>query len=160
MIIARIARAAIVCSAGVTAACAAAPDPLGAGAAAAPCDPVIMVIAGETLDAERMAAYSAALERSGLYPALGGYYLNAPRPVAVFEGDPPEDYVSLMVRFPSLEAARAFWADPVYQSEVKPLRLSPPAGDYTVTVYREIDAPDYMTGRLAAGGYARCGPDE
>lgn len=152
----RIARAVALCGAGVTAASAS--NPQAAGAAAADCDPVIMVIAGETLDAERMAAYSAALEASGLYPALGGYYLNTPRPVAVFEGDPPAAFVTLMVRFPSLDAAQAFWRNPVYQNEVKPLRLSPPAGDYTVTVYREIDAPDYMAGRLSPGGeYAVCG---
>ena len=114
---------------------------------------VIMVVAGETLDRQRMGEYAAALAGSGLYSNAQGYYLNAPRPVAVFEGDVPENYATLMVRFPSLEAAQTFWNSDAYQNDIRPIRLNPSAGDYTVTVYREFDLPDYMQGKVGDGRY-------
>ena len=88
--------------------------PLAAPRAAAPsastCDaPVIMVVAGPTRDRARMLAYGQAIADSKLYQQLGGYYLNAPRAVDRFEGEPPPGYTTLMVRFPCLENARAFW---------------------------------------------------
>jgi len=116
-------------------------------------DAVIMVVSGETLDRKRMGAYAAALAKSGIYPKTNGYYLNSPRPVDIFEGDVSESFVTLMVRFPSLEAARTFWDSDVYQSEIKPLRLNPSAGDYSVTVYKESDLPDYMQGKVNSGQY-------
>ncbi|MEQ8433045.1 MAG: DUF1330 domain-containing protein [Oceanicaulis sp.] len=131
-------------------------SPPVAGAAASACNPVIMVVAGVTLDAERMAAYQSALTASGLYPEAGGYYLNLARPLAVFEGDPPEDFVTVAIRFPSLEAARAFWTDPVYQDVIKPMRETPSAGDYTVTVYAEAALPAYMAGRVTRPDYIGC----
>ena len=42
-----------------------------------PCDdtkPVIMLVAGRTLDASRMRDYAIALQRSDLYPNARGYY--------------------------------------------------------------------------------------
>lgn len=117
--------------------------------------PVYMVIAGETRDRARMAQYSRALAASGLYERLGGYYVNTPRPVAVFEGPVPDDFVTLVVRFPSLDAAQQFWNSPQYQNDVKPLRLNPSAGDYSVTVYEEADLPSYMKGRVHSGSYTR-----
>ena len=114
---------------------------------------VIMVVAGETLDRQRMGEYAAALAESGLYPKAQGYYLNAPRPVAVFEGDVPENYATLMVRFPSLEVAQTFWNSDAYQNDIRPIRLNPSAGHYTVTVYREADLPDYMRGKVGDGRY-------
>jgi uncharacterized protein (DUF1330 family) len=121
--------------------------------AAACQDPVIMIVSGITLDPERMGEYARALAASGLYPQLGGYYLNSPRPVAVFEGDVDPNYVSLLVRFPCLEHARRFWNSRLYQETVRPLRINPSAGDYQVTVYREADLPDYMQGKVGPGDY-------
>ena len=63
--------------------------------------PVIMLVAGRTLDAERMRDYAIALGSSDLYPNARGYYLNIPRPARVLECDPDADYVSLMLRLPS-----------------------------------------------------------
>ena len=40
--------------------------------------PVIMLVAGRTLDAERMRDYAVALGSSDLYPNARGYYLNIP----------------------------------------------------------------------------------
>ena len=116
-------------------------------------EPVIMVVAGPTLDRARMGQYAGAIAKSGLYPEVGGYYLNAPAPVAVFEGDIPDGYVTLMVRFPSLEKAKEFWNSDVYQNEIKPLRLNPSAGDYYVTVYKEADLPNYMKDKVETGQY-------
>lgn len=120
----------------------------------AACDePVIMVVAGETLDSTRMAEYARKIWQSKIYEQLGGYYLNAPRPVATFEGDHPQDYVTLMVRFPCLENAKAFWNSKVYQETIKPIRLNPSAGDYLVTVYKEIDLAPHMVGKVGAAVY-------
>lgn len=99
-----------------------------------------MIIAGTTLDVARMGRYAAALEASGLYPSVGGRYVNEARPIEVFEGAPHEDHVSLIVRFPTQAAAREFWYSETYQREILPLRVDPLAGDYTVTVYRSAEA--------------------
>lgn len=100
--------------------------------------PVVMVISGTTLDRERMAAYSKALMDSGLYPRTGGSYVNTPRPIAVFQGTVPNDHVTLIVRFPSECAARAFWYSSEYQERIRPLRENPSAGDYSVVLYRAV----------------------
>ncbi len=116
-------------------------------------DAVFMVVAGETIDPKRMGEYSAALAATGLYPANGGYYLNAPQPIEVFEGAPSPDFAMLIVRFPSIDAARTFWNSDAYQQKVKPLRQNPSAGDYTVMVFAEADLPAYMAGRVASADY-------
>ena len=119
-----------------------------------PCNkPVYMVVAGPTHDRTRMQAYAKAIFDSGLYQQLGGYYINAPVPVAVFEGLPPPTQATLIVRFPCLANARAFWYSKTYQDRVKPLRLNPPAGDYTVTVYAEIPLRADMAGKVGAADY-------
>lgn len=105
---------------------------------------VLMIVSGVTKDRARMAAYSKALASSGLYEEAGGYYLNNPRAITVFEGELPKDHATLVVRFPSLEAAQSFWNSPVYQNEIKPKRENPSAGDYSVVVYQETDPPDYI----------------
>lgn len=118
------------------------------------CDkPVYMVVEGRTLDRERMLAYGKAIAESEVYQRLGGYYVNVPRPVAVFEGEVPPDYVNLTVRFPCLANARAFWNSKVYRETILPLRQNPPAGDYTVTVYAELPLRPDMVGRVEAGRY-------
>ena len=115
--------------------------------------PVIMLVAGRTLDAERMRDYAIALGSSELYPNARGYYLNIPRPVRVLEGEPDVNDVALMVRFPSECSAVNFWYDDFYQNEIKPLRLNPSAGDYVVTLYNEADLPPYMAGKVAYNAY-------
>ncbi|WP_432201112.1 DUF1330 domain-containing protein [Erythrobacter sp. W53] len=113
------------------------------------CDkPVYMVVEGLTLDRDRMIAYARAIAASEIYEKLGGYYVTMPRPVAVFEGDVPPNYVNLTVRFPCLENAKAFWNSDVYQNEILPLRQNPSAGDYTVTVYAEAPLRSDMVGKV------------
>ena len=116
--------------------------------------PVIMLVAGRTLDAERMRDYAIALGSSDLYPNARGYYLNIPRPVRVLEGEPDANDVALMVRFPSECSAVNFWYDDFYQTEIKPMRLNPSAGDYVVTLYNEADLPPYMAGKVGDNAYA------
>jgi uncharacterized protein (DUF1330 family) len=119
------------------------------------CDhkPVIMVVSGLIHDRQRLASYAKAIRESGLYPKLGGYYMNNPRPVATFEGTPPANQSILMVRFPCLAHARAFWYSELYQKKIIPERVNPSAGDFTVTVYAENALPDYMKGRVAPGDF-------
>lgn len=126
-----------------------------AAAAPEPCNgpPVLMVVSGPTHDSARMRAYAEAIRASGLYPQLGGYYLNVPRPVATFEGEPAANHTTLVVRFPCLANARAFWFSRAYQERIKPLRLDPSAGDYLVTVYPELPVAEYMQGRVAPAPY-------
>ncbi len=134
-----------------------APPPVAAPAGHDPdiCDgkPVIMVVAGLINDRARIIAYGAAIRDAGLYEKLGGYYLNSPRPLAVFEGAPPANASTLMVRFPCFAHARAFWYSRTYQEKLVPLRQNPSAGDFTVTVYPEIAAPPAVAAMLAPGGY-------
>ncbi|MCS6986013.1 MAG: DUF1330 domain-containing protein [Sphingomonadaceae bacterium] len=109
------------------------------------CDgrPVLMVVDGRIQDAQRLRTYAEALRASGLYPELKAYYLNAPRPIAVFEGTPPPERSILIVRFPCLAHARAFWFSKTYQERIRPLRLNPSAGDFLVTVHPELPVPAY-----------------
>ena len=124
-----------------------------AGAAPPPpqstCDaPVYMVVEGRTLDRDRMLAYGRAIAESRLYEKLGGYYVTVPRPIEVFEGEVPPDYVNLTVRFPCIANARAFWNSRVYREEILPIRQDPPAGDYTVTIYAEAPLRQDMLGKV------------
>ncbi len=126
------------------------------------CDnkPVYMVVNGLTLHRDRMMAYGKAIQDSGLYATLQGYYLNSARPVAVFEGTVPPNYVTLIVRFPCLAHARSFWNSKVYQEKIRPMRLNPSAGDFTVTVYAAAELPAYMKGKVKSGDYRMKGTDD
>ena len=130
-----------------------------AAAAATPaveaCDnkPVYMVVAGPTHDRARMQAYGKAIADSELSQKLGGYYINAPIPLATFEGEPPKGYATLIVRFPCFANAKAFWYSKTYQEKIKPLRLNPSAGDYVVTVYPEIPMRGDMAAKVGDNGY-------
>ncbi len=103
---------------------------LAAGVLAVPppraCDnkPVLMVVTGPTHDGARLRAYAQKIMESGLYDRLGGYYLNAPRPIATFEGTPPPNLTTLVVRFPCLANAEAFWYSKAYQEMIRPMRLT------------------------------------
>jgi uncharacterized protein (DUF1330 family) len=116
------------------------------------CDnkPVYMVVAGLTLDRDRMGAYAKEIQVSGLYTTLGAYYINGPRPVAVFEGAVAPTHATLIVRFSCLAHARAFWYSKTYQERIRPLRLNPSAGDYSVAVYAEAELPPYMKKRVTS----------
>ena len=113
-----------------------------------------MLVAGRTLDAERMRDYAIALGSSDLYPNARGYYLNIHRPVRILEGEPDADDVALMVRFPSECSAVSFWYHDFYQTEIKPMHLNPFAGDSVVTLYNEADRPPYMAGKVGDNAYA------
>jgi uncharacterized protein (DUF1330 family) len=127
---------------------------LAAAPVAEPCDkPVYMVVAGPTHDRARMGAYAKAIADSGLYQKLGGYYISAPVPLATFEGEAPKGYVALIVRFPCLANAKAFWYSKVYQATIKPLRQNPSAGDYIVTVYPEIAPRADMASKVGDSAY-------
>ncbi|MEM7779418.1 MAG: DUF1330 domain-containing protein [Pseudomonadota bacterium] len=117
---------------------------------ASTCDsPVYMVIEGRTLDRARMGQYAAAIAASEIYQKLGGYYVNVPRPLEVYEGDVEADYVNLTVRFPCIENARAFWNSKVYQEEIIGIRQEPTsAGDYTVTIYAEAPLREDLVGKV------------
>ena len=119
------------------------------------CDnkPVYMVVAGPTHDRARMQAYAKAIADSQLYQKLGGYYVNAPVPLATFEGAPAKGHATLIVRFPCLANAKAFWYSKVYQEKIKPLRLNPSAGDYLVTVYPEIPLRSDLAGKVGDNSY-------
>lgn len=127
-----------------------------AAAAAAPvCDnkPVLMIVSGPTHDRARMLAYGKAIADSGLYKKLGGYYVAAGRPVDVFEGTPPANHSTIVVRFPCLANARAFWNSRDYQEKIRPMRLSPSAGDYLVTVHAEVPVREDMAGKVGDAKY-------
>ena len=132
--------------------------PLAVARAAAPlsgtCDqPVIMVISGPTHDRVRMIAYGKAIADSGLYNQLGGYYVNLAFPQEIFEGAAPAGYVNLIVRFPCMANAKAFWNSKTYQGQIRPLRLSPSAGDYIVAVYPEAPLREDLVGSVGDDSY-------
>lgn len=133
-------------------------QPLPASAAPPPpqstCDqPVVMVVTGVTHDRERMLAYARAIADSKLYERLGGYYLNVPRSLARLEGDAPPGHTTLLVRFPCLANAQAFWNSRTYQEEILPLRLNPSAGDYVVDVYPEAPLREELVGDVGDNAY-------
>jgi uncharacterized protein (DUF1330 family) len=119
------------------------------------CDnkPVYMVVNGVSHDRERMMAYGKALQNSGLYAQLQGYYINSAPPIAVFQGTVPPNYATLIVRFPCLAHARTFWYSKTYQETIKPMRENPSAGDFTVSVYAATDLPGHMKDKLKNGNY-------
>lgn len=119
------------------------------------CDdkPVLMIVSGPTIDRARMIAYAKAIADSGMYQKLGGYYLNGAAPLDVLEGDPPKGYTNLIVRFPCLANARAFWHSREYQEKIKPMRLNPSAGDYIVAIYPEVPVRADIVGKVGDDAY-------
>lgn len=125
------------------------------------CDgqPVLMVVDGQTIDRVRMQEYTRRLLATGLYQALGGYYLNSPRPLETFEGESPANRATLVVRFPCAANARAFWYSRVYQETIKPLRLNPKAGSFNVRIFAEAAPPPFMAGKVADASYTQTFPN-
>lgn len=132
--------------------------PTGAAAAAASAEvdaegctqPVLMVVRGTITDSARMREYAQALQAAELYPATSGYYLHIGPPVEVFEGEYPDNAFTVIARFPCLAHAQAFWYSDTYRELVK---LRENAAEVLVTVYRELDPPDFMEGRLEGGRF-------
>lgn len=121
------------------------------------CDnkPVLMVVSGPTHDGPRLRAYAQKIMESGLYDRLGAYYLNAPRPIATFEGTAPKNLTTLVVRFPCLANAEAFWYSKAYQEMIRPMRLNPSAGDYLVTVYPEVPVRQGLSRDVGSNAYKK-----
>jgi uncharacterized protein (DUF1330 family) len=92
--------------------------------------PAYLLVQGPVTDREGFKNYSAALPP--IYRKYGGAYLAlVPAPlVEVVEG-PPENRSVVLARFPSREAARAFWDSPEY-AEAKKLREG--KGTFFVTI--------------------------
>ncbi|MDJ0644165.1 MAG: DUF1330 domain-containing protein [Erythrobacter sp.] len=118
------------------------------------CDqPVVMVVTGLTLDRERMGEYARAIAESKIYEKLGGYYLNIPRTLEVFEGTQDPRATTITVRFPCIENARAFWYSRTYQETILPLRQDPSAGEYSVRVYPEAPLREDMVGKVGDNAF-------
>ena len=115
------------------------------------CDtPVLMVVTGTISDPVRMRTYGQAIQAAEIYPATSGYYLHIGQPIDIFEGEYPAGAFTVIAKFPCLEHARAFWYSEAYQAII-PLREG--AADVLVRVYRELEAPPFMQGRLEEARY-------
>jgi uncharacterized protein (DUF1330 family) len=108
--------------------------------------PVFMVVVATVTDRSKMASYAKALADSGLYDAHQGYYAAIGKPIDVFEGDWGDGDSLVVAKFPSAQAARAFWDSEAYQSAIKPLRAG--AGSFKVGLFPCLPVPD----RIAWGG--------
>ena len=59
------------------------------------------------------------IELNQMLPAAVPVAVNQPRAVATFEGAPPPNHSTLIVRFPCLANAQAFWYSKEYQERIK-----------------------------------------
>jgi uncharacterized protein (DUF1330 family) len=101
-----------------------------------PCDkPAYLVVISTITDPVKIGVYREALRDSGLYPALGGYYITSGRPVEVLEGSTFKTSPIVVAKFPCAEAARRFWYSEVYQKKIVPLREG--AGSFEVGIFEE-----------------------
>lgn len=127
------------------------------------CDrPVLMLVNGEVTDGNErledspgMGEYLAALGASQLYPETSGYRLFMDKPIDVFEGEYPAAGFTVLARFPCHAHARAFWYSGRYQSLI-PLRVD--SSKVLVTVYEELEPPEYMEGRLEGNRFVSVPP--
>lgn len=85
----------------------------GASAETAPSKPAYLVVLGDVYDREAfMSGYSAKL--GPLYEKYGGEYIAVGRNKDVLENG--KEFQSFVIsKWPSMEAARAFWSDPEYE---------------------------------------------
>lgn len=90
-----------------------------------------LVVTAVVRDPMAMVAYNRALAASGLYARHGGRYLVRGRPVVELEAW--DGRAVVVAEFPSRAAAEAFWAEPEYQEQIKPLRKD--AGDFHVAIF-------------------------
>jgi CpeT protein len=104
-------------------------------------DPVRMLVYGEIQDRKAFGAYARALAESGLYRENGGYYEAITPPLAVFEGDPPDNRGVIIARFPCLEAAQRFWNSDAYAAI---RRLREGIAEFEVLVLPVPPLPEYV----------------
>jgi len=83
--------------------------------------PAFLMITARVTDRAKMAAYSKALDDSGLLAAHGGDYQFTGQPANRVEGW-PDGVGAVLVRFPSRADAESFWFSAKYQDDLKPLR--------------------------------------
>ena len=92
--------------------------------------PAYLLVQGQVTDREGFTAYSAALPP--IYRQYGGEYLAlVPAPLVEVAEGTVEDRSIVLARFPSREAARAFWDSPEY-AVAKKLREG--KGTFFVTI--------------------------
>ena len=92
--------------------------------------PAYLLVQGHVTDREGFKAYNAALPP--IYRKYGGEYLAlVPAPLVEVAEGPVESRSIVRARFPSREAARAFWDSPEY-TEAKKLREG--KGTFFVTI--------------------------
>jgi uncharacterized protein (DUF1330 family) len=92
--------------------------------------PAYLLVQGHVTDREGFKAYNAALPP--IYRKYGGEYLAlVPAPLVEVAEGPAENRSIVLARFPSREAARAFWDSPEY-AEAKKLRDG--KGTFYVTI--------------------------
>jgi len=92
--------------------------------------PAYLLVQGHVTDREGFKAYNAALPP--IYRKYGGEYLAlVPAPLVEVAEGPAENRSIVLARFPSREAARAFWDSPEY-AEAKKLREG--KGTFFVTI--------------------------
>lgn len=92
--------------------------------------PAYLLVQGHVTDREGFKAYNAALPP--IYRQYGGEYLAlVPAPLVEVAEGPAENRSIVLARFPSREAARAFWDSPEY-AEAKKLREG--KGTFFVTI--------------------------
>ena len=108
------------------------------GAAAAyPCPPgeseALLLAHAPRVDTVRWAQYTAAIQASGIIPRHGGNPIVFGAPLAVVEGAFPADSVTIVLRFPCAQAARAFWYSDDY-AEIRKLRDG--AGDLVAGIWK------------------------
>jgi len=103
-----------------------------------PAAPAYLLVQGTVSDREGFKAYSAALPP--IYRKYGGEYLAlVPAPaVEVVEGEPEHRSV-VIARFPSRDAAHAFWNSPEYAAAK---RLRAGKGTFFVTILDGLPAAD------------------
>lgn len=104
-------------------------------------NPVYMLVYGDIFDRKAFGKYVGAINESGLYPKLQGYYTAISPAAEVFEGDVPATRGVVLVRFPCIEKARAFWNSPEYREIVK---LRDGIATFEVMVFKAQPVPEYV----------------
>lgn len=96
-----------------------------------------MIVLGTVYDRPAfMSQYATQLAE--LYERHGGAYIAVTGDVTTLEGDTPFESV-VMSRWPDIESAEAFWADPDYRA-LADLRIENEWGDFNVVVIPALPA--------------------
>lgn len=97
--------------------------------------PVYLFGVAKRVDPVRWGAYTQAIQAAGVVAAHGGLPIVFGAPVATLEGELSPDRTTIVIRFPSHDAVRAFWHSSEYQS-IRELRIG--AGDLVAGVWRSF----------------------